>query len=533
MNRKIIYLGAIIIITLSVCFYFLEFGFYSIDEESYTYITKSLVNNRQFHFETDYPKTQSQQHRIHFSVISQSRVYSVFPPGYPFLAAPFYFVFGIKGMQLANIFFTLSMMITMFFFVNDFYGEKEAAITTIVLLGSTQILNYSVSLWSHIPAAFLILLSFYLLFTGRDLMAAIALGFGIGVRYSSLVIVPAMIYYLFFKRKKIIPLFIIGLLIGLTPMFFYNNISFGSPWVNGMSILNSEEGYKALNLLQIPKGVITNVFHYNFFPELEFSYNKSSLLETSPFFAFAFLGGYLFWKEKKELKNEFYTLVVSIALFVLFISGTWSFGGLAHNMRLLTDIIPLIVFFSLVPLFHLKLDYSKFLVMVLGVVGLFYLSGISHTWLRFYSVSLAMISLILILNIILLGIDFSKNLLKNVIIIVFAISIGMSVFTAANFTNMEQLNRKSVMTAANMFEQTVPEGSVVFVIGGEYVTYTEKDYIFLDYRHAPNDISHLVSFYKDKPLFVLFKDETDKEKFNNFWLIPLDPTRTFKILSKA
>jgi 4-amino-4-deoxy-L-arabinose transferase-like glycosyltransferase len=529
MNKSWIYIGMLIIITSMTCFSLLEHGFFSIDEESYAYITKSIVDKKQFHFETDYFTTHSQLNRAHLGVVFNDKIYSAFPPGYPFLASPFYFLFGIEGMQLANIFFTVLLVITFYFFVRDFYCETDALMASVILLLGTQILNYSVSLWSHISAALFILLSMRILFRGRVVLSGLAIGASIVVRYSALVIVPVLIGYLYKKERKAISKFLIATLVGLSPLFLYNYLSFGSPFISGMNILNAEEGYHAINMLQIPKGLIKNLLDYTFFPELEFMPDKGSLLETSPFFAFAVLGAYLFWKEKKDRRAEFYTLVFSAIFFIFFISGTWSFGGLAHNMRLLTDIVPLIVFFSIIPLFHLRLNYDKMLMATALVAGFFYLFRTPYQWMKFYNLFIVLISLIPILAVLILRKDLSSNLWKGILSALLILSIGTSVFTAVSVTNSEAANRRSVKAAAQTFETAVPEGSTVFIFGGEYPTYTTKDYLFLDYRYAPEDIPRVVEFYKNRSIYVLFKDESDKEKFSEFQLAPAGPIRAYEL----
>ena len=529
MGRDKPFLGILIFIAFFTCFSLLGYGFFSIDEESYTYLTRAVVEKGQFHFETDYPKTHSDLNRVHLSIVSEEKVYSVFPPGYPFLAAPFYLFFGIKGMQIANVFFTVLLVITFYFLVRRYYTETDAFIASIVLLIGTQALNYSVSLWSHIPAAFFILISLYLLFKERSIWGGLTLGAGVVVRYSGVVLAPIFLAYLYTKNKKGIPGFLAAMLIGIAPLLFYNYVSFGSPFTSGMTILNAEEGYKAVNILRIPKNVVTNIFHYTFFPELEFMPDKGSLIETSPFLVFAILGAYIFWREKKDKRAEFYTIVASVLVFILFTSGTWSLGGLAHNMRLLTDIIPLIAFLAVIPLFHLKPDYKKTTVGSFVVAGLFYIYKPSFEWTKFYNLLLAAVALIAILAVLFLRKDLSSRFWKGVLSMLFVLAVGMSIFTAVSTTKEEGANRKSVRAASEAFENVVPESSVIFIFGGEYPTYTTKNYLFLDYRYAPEDIPQVVEYYKDRPIYVIFKDERSEEKFSHFQLAPAGPIRTYTV----
>jgi 4-amino-4-deoxy-L-arabinose transferase-like glycosyltransferase len=523
------YLFLIVILTLSVTGLILEFGFMSIDESSYFYLTKMIAEKSKFSLDTDYSILRSPLSKSFLGVVSGDNVYSAFPPGYPFLATPFFLIFGLNGMQITNVFFTILLVLLFYFFTKDFYSEEEAFLASMILLLGTQVLNYSVSLWSHVPAAFFILLSFYLLFRSNYLIAGFSLGASVVIRYSSVVIIPIVLLFLYKKNKKIIPRYLIALLIGISPLLFYNYVSFGSPFVSGMSLLNSEEGYRAVDLQRIPKGFITNVLHYTFFPELEYVYDKSSLLETSPLFIFYLFGTYLFWKEKENKRDELYTLVSSTLIFIFFISGTWSLGGLAHNMRLLTDIVPLITFFSILPIFHLGLNYKKTLTLTSLSLIFLYLYGIQNYFLKFFNLVLAMIAFTTILALLLLRKDYSVRIWRGLLSGLIILTVTLSIFNAIRFTQLESANRKDVRLAAEEFEISVPENAVVLIFGGDYPTFTNKNYLFLDYRHGFEDIPRAMEYYKNRSVYVLFKDQADKEGFTGFDLIPAQPIRTYKI----
>jgi hypothetical protein len=521
---------ALIIITLLMGSLLLQFGFISIDESSYFRLTRVIVEKGQFSFDTEQDEIYSPLERSFMGVDSGDRIYSVFPPGYPFLASPFYLFFGREGMQIANLFFAVILNLTFYFLLKEFYSEKEAFIGSIILLIGTQILNYSVSLWSHVSASIFIVLSFLMLFRKRFFWAGASIGFSIVIRYSGASIVPILLAYVYFKEKNKIPKFLVALILGLSPLLYYNLASFGSPFISGMSILNAEEGYRAINLQNIPKTLITNLFHYTFFPELELMPDKSSLIETSPLFIFFILGAFLFWREKTEMQAEFFTLLGSVSVFFFFISGTWSLGGLAHNMRLLTDIIPLIIFFSVIPLFYLNLDDK----LVLGVIAFFALSGFlistSFENLKFINLLVSLFALVVVISHLLLKKNLSSPPWRLLMGSLLLLSIGMSVFTSVYVTRVEGLNRKNVRSAAQSFDSSIPEGSVVFVYFGDYPMYSEKDYLFFDYSRGEEDISRVVEVYKDRPIYVLFKTEENRKLFEKFKLNPAGPIRSYQLM---
>jgi len=529
MDKEKNFIISLILITFVVCTLLLNFGFYTIDESSYFYLTRMIVEKGQFNFDTGYEVLHSQLSRSFLGVVSGDKVYSAFPPGYPFLAVPFYYLFGLKGMQVANVFYTVLLLITFYFFVRGFYGETDAFVASLILLLATQILNYSVSAWSHIPAAFLLLLSLYLLFQERPFLSGLAIGLSMVVRYSCAVIVPVLLGYLYLRDRKTLPRFLAALLIGIAPLLAYNHLAFGSPFVSGMSILNAEEGYSAINLLRLPKALITNLIHYTFFPELELMPVKSALLETSPFLAFSILGAYLFWREKKERRAEFHALAASILIFILFISGTWSLGGFSHNMRLLTDIVPLLTFFAVIPLFRLSSDLKFIVPTSMASLALLYLLNLEFETLKILSISLALASLIAIFALILLRIELLAHGWRRLLSFLLALAIALSVFNALSTTWDESQIRKRISEAAEEFEKTVPEGSVVFIYGFAYPTYTDKDYLFLDYRYSPEDIPRVIAHYKARQIYVAIKEEKDLENFNQFQLARAGPIRTYRL----
>jgi|GEM_PF-4213896 len=510
-------LAALFLITVIICLSLLEFGFYSADEESYTYLSRFIAEEGRLDFKSDYPLTESDLHRAHFSIVSEGgKIYSVFPPGYPLLAAPFYLLLGIEGMQIANIIFTALLTLVFYCFTKHFYPETKGFLWALTPIAATQLLNYSVSQWSHTSAALLILLAFHSLFKDKPALAGIAIGLATITRYTAVIPLIFFLPYQYTQNRKKIPQLLAGALVGVLPLLVYNTAAFGSPITSAMTILNAERGYTAFNLFQLPKALVTNLVHYTFFPGLEYPYFKSSLIETSPFLVFAALGAYMLWNEKKQLRAETATILASVATFIIFISGTWSLGGQAHNMRLLTDIIPLITFLAVIPILQL-IRHSKSLwaASVLLAAALFLLHA-TQSSVKLASLVISLTSLTIINWLILLGKKYSSGRANNALTLLLLIGIGLSIFTAVSTTIIESDQRRGVARAASAFETVAPEGSVIMLFGGKYPSYTEKSYIFLDYSHAPEDIPRVLKFYTERPRYVLLYQESHRKYFEGF-----------------
>lgn len=512
-----------------ILIYHLRFGFYSIDEASYYYLTRMMVERGSFAFDTGFGLLGSPLSRSFFGVVSGDNVYSVFPPGFSFLSIPFYMVFGLKGMQIANIFFTLILAWAYTRFLKGWYGEKSAVFGSVVLILATQILNYSVSMWSHISAALLIIMAYHLLLNDEPGFSGLLLGLAVVVRYSSVVLLMPFLAFQFLKDKKRIPIQLTAFIVGTIPLLVYNQSNFGSPLISGMTILNAEKGYHVFNPEFFPKALITNLLHYTFYPELEYLKEKASLIETTPFIAFAVLGAYLLWKERKERRGEISALGGGVIIYVLFLSGTWSLGGLAHNMRLLTDIIPLIMFFSLAPLAYLDVDLKQLAVGGFSILILMEYWSPSFESLKSLNFTVATIILLVSLTLVIMNKPLKDEPWKKIMYLVIILSLGLSLYTASKTTRTESLTRQGVREAAQAFEKAVPEESVVFVHFGDYPMYTEKEYLFLDYSQGEKEIDKAIKLLNGREMVVLFKTEQNKEVFKGYALEPTSPVRAYRI----
>ena len=506
----------VFLLTLIICLSLVKFGFYSVDEESYTYLTKSIALEGRLDFRSDYPVTGSDLHRAHYSVVSDGRIYSVFPPGYPLLAAPFYKLFGIKGMQIANIFFTALLTVLFYYFVKHFYPETTGFLWALLPIVATQMLNYSVSQWSHIPAALFILLGFYTLFKGRPALAGVAIGLAITTRYTAVVPLIFFLPYQYTRNRRKLPLLLAGALVGVLPLLTYNTLAFGSPFTSAMTILNTEIGLRTFSLSQLPKALVTNIVHYTFFPELEYPYFKFSLIETSSFLVFGVVGARMLWNEKKHMRAETATILASIAAFIIFISGTWSLGGQAHNMRLLTDIVPLITFLAIIPILQLNLNRRVLLAASVLLAAALFLLHIPLAPVKLANLVIALASLISILWIVSFRKKYTQDNAKKAVTSLLIIGIGLSIFTSVSTTIIESTNRRGNTQAASVFETLAPEGSVVLLFGGKYPSYTEKSYIFLDYSQSTADIPRVLEYYRNRPRYVLLYGESHRKFFTGF-----------------
>jgi hypothetical protein len=116
----------------------------------------------------------------------------------------------------------------LFFFTNN---KKHRLLTTLSYGLGTSIFPYSLGFYIYIPAIFFILLAFYLLLREKSrykkslknfFLAGIFVGFAILIYSVSILIILFIFLYICITSKKMLPLFILGVIIGILPVCFYN-----------------------------------------------------------------------------------------------------------------------------------------------------------------------------------------------------------------------------------------------------------------------------------------------------------------------
>jgi hypothetical protein len=116
----------------------------------------------------------------------------------------------------------------LFFFTNN---KKHRLLTTLSYGLGTSIFPYSLGFYIYIPAIFFILLAFYLLLREKSrykkslknfFLAGIFVGFAILIYSLSILIILFIFLYICITSKKMLPLFILGIIIGILPVCFYN-----------------------------------------------------------------------------------------------------------------------------------------------------------------------------------------------------------------------------------------------------------------------------------------------------------------------
>jgi len=380
-------------------------------ENSLLFLTKAIVNEGRLTIDTYYNQTSDRS-------FYNGHYYSDKEPGLSFLAVPVYAawkfvyynffpkdfilnhqgtqeytieivhgssqiiyytnpgVFELTAMFLVTIFTSSlfsSLTAVLIYKFSRFWTNKESHRLILVAIYGIGSLAFhsSLNFMGHASGTFFIFSSFYLLYLSINhrkkylyfLFAGILAGFAITLDLLSLLIAGLLFLYVLFQRKyKESLIFLLGVLIGVSPLLFYNLIVFGKP----IDLPRNHLDKTIWSQIPGNNGVIFNL-PYNFhvmFELLFFPYR--GLFIYFPVLLLFIPGLYLMWK-KQPLETA---LIFLIFISVLFTASMWWawWHGASFGPRLLTTISP----FLILPIIYvLKNNYIKPLVLTFLLISTF------------------------------------------------------------------------------------------------------------------------------------------------------------------
>lgn len=233
-------------------------------------------------------------------------------------------------------------------------GIKKS-ISILVLVGfffGTIFLNYSVSFFNHVPAAFFIFYSYYLISKQKTDKAFLFAGILTGLAFLtefptilfSLAIGVVLLYELkcegikfqtfikqliYFSSPVVFSIFLLGL---------YNYVHFGSPFLMSEQILYQQKLALGVGVEHsFSQNPVYGIWGLYFSP-------LKGLLLISPFLLFSFFGFRNYLKQNKELA----ILGLSYIIFVSLLYSLWPdcFGATPLGPRYLISVIPFLAFYS-------------------------------------------------------------------------------------------------------------------------------------------------------------------------------------------
>ncbi|NOX96043.1 MAG: hypothetical protein GXP04_13410 [Alphaproteobacteria bacterium] len=179
--------------------------------------------------------------------------YPQYPSGYAFIAAPFYALFGIRGLMLMNALALFASTILVFRIAMQLFKDEATSLgAVLIFLFSTFVSNYAVAVWPHMLSLACWLGAIFCALSAHDASsersrtllfcaAGLMIGVGVNIRVDSILIFAVLLVWLkLFARPsdRLAPLW---LTLGMAPLLLFaawlNQIKFGvfSPFSYGSS----------------------------------------------------------------------------------------------------------------------------------------------------------------------------------------------------------------------------------------------------------------------------------------------------------
>lgn len=312
--------------------------------------------------------------------------------GSSILAVPFYFVLfkvaGVLGVALGSAFvkhvlttivlgsaFTVSGM-AMYLIARRITADPwRALVPTLGISFGTMLWPYSAVYYGHVIAAALLVLSFYLLFSGRQsgepisnqrfFWAGLAVSLAFVTEYTAaLIIVGLAAYTALVMRGRRAAAWIraagsaaLGALIPLSILLFYNWTVYGNALAAGYAYEVEEQFSQgmALGVMGIHMPSLTAIYHITLDP-------KFGLFWQSPILLLGIVG-FFFAVRAREYRPEAFLCLYAVGIMIAMNGGYYLWwGGSAFGPRLLIPALP----FFIVPLALIP----RKLLWVAGVLGL-------------------------------------------------------------------------------------------------------------------------------------------------------------------
>src|SRR3989338_3365081 len=299
---------------------------------------------------------------------------------------------------LLTVFFSSlpsALLIVLMYKTAKMFTEKEkyAILITFSMGLGTLILPYSTIFNGNILAAFLVFLSFHIMLKLHNeeldrkyyFISGLFLSFSIVVDYTTIfMFIPSFIFLLYTKKFSVIPKFILGVLLGILPLFIYNFIIFSNPITFTLIFLDPDISpcidvfydhcvkSTLIHFYLNPVYILSTITKILFLP-------YRGLLFYYPLLLFSFIGLFILYKNNRELTVFILVLILQFILFYGSILYWW--GGTNFGPKHFATLIP----FLLIPLvFFVEKNKNKilyYLFFILIIISILHnISSFSASW---------------------------------------------------------------------------------------------------------------------------------------------------------
>ncbi len=265
MKIKRVYLLAFIIFAhlFALPFKYKPHTFIRQDGVAYAFMDLSLAKDGDLYLENNLPLAIGDRPEKSFlSIGKNGKMMPKHPPALPFLAFPFFIIFGFNGLLIFNyLIFFLSIYFILKFFEESLSLNQSLALLSLFLLPYFYYYAYNFS--PDILIGFFIVVSLWAILKEKEFLAGLFTGIMFFLRPNYIIqILPCT---LISKNKRN---YFFGLIFGFLPPLIYNTISFGKPYITGYHnvLVFTKEGLKVIDHIELfsfePYRFLGIFFHY-------------------------------------------------------------------------------------------------------------------------------------------------------------------------------------------------------------------------------------------------------------------------------
>lgn len=171
------------------------------------------------------------------TIAIEGEVYPQYPSGYAYFAAPFYKLFGIRGLMLMNVLGLAASLWLTFAIARRLYDDHVARWATLLFALSTFAPTYAFGIWPHHLSLTFCLAAIYLALVGSDaggsrqafgfyLLTGMSVGIGVNIRVDLILTAVVLFFWMRLFANPNDRLGPLALFIGLAPGLLF------ASWLN-------------------------------------------------------------------------------------------------------------------------------------------------------------------------------------------------------------------------------------------------------------------------------------------------------------
>jgi len=301
----------------------------------------------------------------------ETKTYEIINPGN-------FFLFSLILVTVFTCSLSTALTVVLIYKISKFLTKKESyrVLLTITYGLGTLAFMYGTIYFTHAPSTLFSFLSFYIIYTLKQkkkfdiklfFLSGIFSGFGVVVDYNILLISMGCILFVFLsKNLKRLIIFLLGFLLGITPLLLYNYSILGTPF----QLIYAYTDPDIRTDIDQNMGFSTLINPYIIFRHTFGTYR--GLFFFHPILLLSIVG--LYYMVKKEKKEAFLISLIFIS-FLAILSGRvtiWDFGS-CFGGRYYLPVIPLLMLPLMYSFKKMNIDIIKtFLIISIffNIIGL-------------------------------------------------------------------------------------------------------------------------------------------------------------------